>query len=78
MKKVIIMSQDEYDEAMQGLDGIPFTTDRTEASNGKFIRSTITISKSALEGALKAREFELVKPEDGSKINWDAAIVWTD
>jgi hypothetical protein len=72
------MSQDEYDEAMQGLDGIPFTTDRTEASNGKFIRSTITISKSALESALKAREFELVKPEDGSKINWDAAIVWTD
>lgn len=78
MKKVILMSQDEYDEAMQGLDGIPFTTDRTEASNGKFIRSTITISKSALESALKAREFELVKPEDGSKINWDAAIVWTD
>lgn len=72
------MSQDEYDEAMQGLDGIPFTTDRTEASNGKFIRSTITISKSSLESALKAREFELVKPEDGSKINWDAAIVWTD
>lgn len=78
MKKVILMSQDEYDEAMQGLDGIPFTTDRTEASNGKFIRSTITISKSSLESALKAREFELVKPEDGSKINWDAAIVWTD
>lgn len=72
------MSQDEYDEAMQGLDGIPFTTDRTEASNGKFIRSTITISKSSLESALKAREFELVKPEDGSKINWDATIVWTD
>lgn len=72
------MSQDEYDEAMQGLDGIPFTTNRTEASNGKFIRSTITISKSSLESALKAREFELVKPEDGSKINWDAAIVWTD
>ena len=78
MKKVILMSQDEYDEAMQGLDGIPFTTDRTEASNGKFIRSTITISKSSLESALKAREFELVNPEDGSKINWDAAIVWTD
>ncbi|WP_334351642.1 hypothetical protein [Companilactobacillus sp. HBUAS56257] len=78
MKKVILMSQDEYDQAMQGLDGIPFKTDRTEASNGKFIRSTITISKSSLESALKAREFKLVKPEDGSKINWDAAIVWTD
>lgn len=78
MKKVIVMSEDEYDQVMQGLDGIPFKTDRTEASNGKFIRSTITISKSSLESALKAREFELVKPEDGSKINWDAAIVWTD
>lgn len=78
MKKVIVMSEDEYDTAMQGLDGIPFKTDRAEASNGKFIRSTITVSKSALEDALKAREFALVKPEDGSKINWDAAIVWTD
>lgn len=78
MKKVIVMSEDEYDQAMQGLDGIPFTTDRTEASNGKFIRSTITISKTALEEALRAREYELVKPEDGSKINWDTAIVWTD
>lgn len=78
MKKVIVMSEDEYDQAMQGLDGIPFTTDRTEASNGKFIRSTITISKSSLEEALRAREYELIKPEDGSKINWDAAIVWTD
>lgn len=78
MKKVILMSEDEYDQTMQGLDGIPFTTDRAEASNGKFIRSTINISKSALEEALRTREYELVKPEDGSKINWDANIVWTD
>ncbi|KRK93618.1 hypothetical protein [Companilactobacillus futsaii] len=78
MKKVIVMSEDEYDQAMQGLDGIPFKTDRTEASNGKFIRSTITIHKSDLEAALKAREYELVKPDDGSDINWSASIVWKD
>ncbi|WP_125711758.1 hypothetical protein [Companilactobacillus kedongensis] len=76
--RVVIMSEDEYDMAMQGLDGIPFTTDRDEASDGKFIRSTITVSKSALENALRVREYKHVSPADGSRINWDANIVWTD
>ena len=72
--RVIIMSQDEYD----GLDGLPFDVNRQEASNGKFVRSVITVSKKQLEDALKAREFEQVKPQDGSDINFEAKVEWKD
>ena len=76
--RVIIMSQDEYDDVLHGLDGLPFDVNRQEASNGKFVRSVITVSKKQLEDALKAREFEQVKPQDGSNINFGAKVEWKD
>lgn len=76
--RVIIMSQDEYDDVLHGLDGLPFSIDRQEASNGKFVRSIITVSKKQLEDALKAREFEQMKPQDGSDINFGAKVEWED
>lgn len=76
--RVIIMSQDEYDDVLHGLDGLTFDVNRQEASNGKFVRSVITVSKKQLEDALKAREFEQVKPQDGSDINFEAKVEWKD
>lgn len=76
--RVIIMSQDEYDDVLHGLDGLPFDVNRQDASNGKFVRSVITVSKKQLEDALKAREFEQVKPQDGSNINFAAKVEWKD
>lgn len=77
-RRVVVMSEEEYDDAMSGLDNIPFDVERTNASNGKFIRTVITVSKSKLEAALKARDFDDVKPDDGSEINYGATVVWND
>ncbi|MCO6542116.1 MAG: hypothetical protein J6573_07435 [Lactobacillus sp.] len=76
--RVIVMSEEEYDDVIHGLDGLPFDVKRTNASNGKFVRSVITVSKSELEAALKTREFEQVRPEDGSDFNFGAQVEWRE
>lgn len=77
-ERVVVMSEEEYDDALRGLDGLPFDVERSNASNGKFIRTVITVSKSKLEAALKARDFDDIKPDDGSEINYGATVVWDD
>lgn len=77
-ERVVIMGADEYDDFLRGLNELPFDVDRRKASNGKFIRTKITVSKKQLSDALKAREYTLVKPDDGSDINFKCVVEYED
>ena len=48
-QRVVLMDEREFDEVMKGLDALPFEVSHTTASNGKYVSSLITISKSKVE-----------------------------
>lgn len=76
--RVVMMSQDEYDEIINGVSGLPFEVNRTVGSNGQFVRTVIEVSKSKMEQALQASDYTEVAPTDGSPINYACNVKWID
>lgn len=74
-ERVVLMREDEFDEILQGLDALPFDVTHTSASNGKFISSVITISKSKVEASLKAMDYNQLKDKD---VTYRAYVNWVD
>lgn len=74
-QRVVLMDEREFDEVMKGLDALPFEVDHTTASNGKYVNSLITISKSKVEESLKAMDYSQLKGQD---INYHARVKWVD
>lgn len=74
-QRVVLMDEKEFDEVMKGLDALPFEVSHTTASNGKYVNSLITISKSKVEESLKAMDYSQLKGKD---INYHARVKWVD
>ena len=74
-QRVVLMDEKEFDEVMKGLDALPFEVSHTTASNGKYVNSLITISKSKVEESLKAMDYSQLKGKD---INYNARVKWVD
>lgn len=74
-ERVVLMREEEFDEILQGLDALPFDVNHTIASNGKFISSVITISKSKVEASLKAMDYNQLKDKD---VTYRAYVNWVD
>ncbi|RGM22770.1 hypothetical protein DXC22_09085 [Ligilactobacillus salivarius] len=74
-QRVVLMDEREFDEVMKGLDALPFEVAHTTASNGKYVNSLITISKSKVEESLKAMDYSQLKGKD---INYHARVKWVD
>lgn len=74
-QRVVLMREEEFDEILQGLDALPFEVAHTTASNGKYVNSLITISKSKVEESLKAMDYSQLKGKD---INYHARVKWVD
>ena len=74
-ERVVLMREEEFDEILQGLDALPFDVRHTIASNGKFISSVITVSKSKVEASLKAMDYNQLKDKD---VTYRAYVNWVD
>ena len=74
-ERVVLMREEEFDEILQGLDALPFEVQHTTASNGKFVSSVITISKSKVEASLKAMDYNQLKDKD---VTYRACVNWVD
>lgn len=74
-ERVVLMREEEFDEILQGLDALPFDIKHTTASNGKFVSSVITVSKSKVEASLKAMDYNQLKDKD---VTYRACVNWVD
>lgn len=74
-ERVVLMSQDEFDSVMKGLDALPFESEHITGSNGKFVRATIVVSKSKLEESLKAMDYAALQDDT---INYSCVVKWVE